>query len=238
MVFAALQAQHQVVGVGVDVDDDLVQVGFACQEEFVKAFQHDALAGLELGHAKRPGAHHIGAVAGVHFEVGAVTVNMLGNDGAQRWRHGQNDGGVRRAHADDGGVGVGRFHRFQVAEHGAAEIAVLLPDLQRGEGDVGGGERLAVVPGDALAQGEGEGAAVCGTVPGGGEAGGEAVLGGVGGFGQGFDDLAGDEEDAVAGNDGGVEVGRLGIGGDGEAAAALLGEGGAGQEGAMWPGAS
>ena len=50
--------------------------------------------------------------------------------------------------------GVSTASRF--LKTSAAEILQRLPDLQRREGDVGRGERLAVMPGDALAQLEGD----------------------------------------------------------------------------------
>ena len=62
----------------------------------------------------------------------------------------------RRGEAEDGGVLVRRVDRLEVLEHDAPEILQRLPDLQRREGDIGRGEGLAVVPGHALAQLEGD----------------------------------------------------------------------------------
>ena len=160
---AALQAHEQAVGVGVDVDNDLVQVGLARQKELVKALKHQALAGLELGQAKRARAHHVGAVARVHFEVGAVAVNVLGQNRAQRGRHGQHDGWVRRAHADDGGVGVRRFHLVHGAHHGGERVVGL--DGHDRKRHVGGCDRFAVMEHRVLAQVQGERLAVGGQRP-------------------------------------------------------------------------
>ena len=117
-----------------------------------------------------------------------------------------------------GRVLVRRVDRLEIGEDQPAEVLQRLPDVERREGDVGRGEGLAVVPGHAFAQLEGDRKAVGRAFPACREPRREPVLALEGSFRQRLDHLAGDEEHAVRGDDGRVEVLRLGIGRDDEAA--------------------
>ena len=119
--------------------------------------------GLELDQLEGARADHVGAVARMGLEVLPVAVDVLGQDRAQRRRHRQHDRRMRRAHADDGGVGVGRVHLLHRAHHGGEGVVGL--DRHDREGHVGRGHRLAVVEHGVLAQVEGERLAVLGQLP-------------------------------------------------------------------------
>ena len=84
-------------------------------------------------------------------------VDVLGHDAGQRRQRVADQLERRRlGESEHGGVLVRRVDGFQILEDDAAEVLQRLPDLQRREGDVGRGERLAVMPGDAFAQLEGD----------------------------------------------------------------------------------
>ena len=114
--------------------------------------------------------------------------------------------------AEDRGRIVGRLDGLQIGEDDAAEILQRLPDVERREGDIGGGEGLAVVPGHALAQMERHRKPVLRAFPGGGETRRQPILAVEGGLGERLHHLARHEEHAVGGDDGRIEVLRLGIG--------------------------
>ena len=62
--------------------------------------------------------------------------------------------------AEDRGLRIGRIDRGEEQLQRRSVVEDLLPHVHRGEGDVLRGERLAIVPCDALAQLEGDGLAV------------------------------------------------------------------------------
>ena len=110
-----------------------------------------------------PRADHVGAVARVVLQVLPVTVDVLGQDRAQRRAHGEHDGRVRHAHADDGGVGVGGVDLLDRPEHGLERVVGL--DGHDRKRDVGRGHRLAVVEHGVLAQVQRQALAVVGELP-------------------------------------------------------------------------
>ncbi|KAG0774014.1 hypothetical protein G6F21_014240 [Rhizopus arrhizus] len=66
----------------------------------------------------------------------------------------------RPAIAEHGRMRVRRIDSFQVKLQGRAEVQVFLPELQRVVLHVGRRKGLAVMPGDAFAQLEGDGLAI------------------------------------------------------------------------------
>ena len=192
--------------------DDLVEIGLVLAPIVGVLRQPVILAGLVFGEFERTGAD--GRVVGRVRRDVADLVDVLRHDAAQRRQRVADQLERRRlGEFEHGGEIVRRVDGGQILEHGAAKILQRLPDLQRREGDVGGGEGLAVMPFDAVAQFERHRQAVGGTFPAQRQSWLEPVLAVEGGLGQRFDDLAGDEEDAVGGNDRRVEIARLGIGG-------------------------
>ena len=144
--------------VGQHLVDDLVEIGLALAPIVGVALQPVIFAGLVLGELERAGADRR-VVGRVGRDVGAF-VDMLGHDAGQRRQRVPDQLERRRlGEAEHGRQCVGRFDRLQILEHDAAEILQRLPDLQRREGDVGRGERLAVMPLDAVAQLEGHASA-------------------------------------------------------------------------------
>lgn len=149
--------------------DDLVEFRLILFPIILIACQPIIFAGLVFGEFERAGADQciIGCIGG---DIGAVE-NMFGDDaGYDRQRITDELERRRLGEAEDGGVIVGRIDGFEIGEDQTAEILQRLPDLERGEGDIERGERLAVMPGDAVAQLEGDGEAVGRTFPGGGKA--------------------------------------------------------------------
>ena len=126
-------------------------------------------ARAELGQLERPRAHHVGAVARMGLEVGTIAIDVPGQYGRQRRAHGQQDGRMRRAHADDGRVGVGRVHLLHGPQHGLERMVGL--DGHDGEGHVGRGDGLAVMEHGIPAQVQGQRLAVLGQLPGLGQVG-------------------------------------------------------------------
>ncbi len=192
-----------------DAKNDLVQLRLALAPVVGIFGQAVIFARLVFGEFERTGADrlYIGRIGG---DVGAF-VEMLRHDAADdrqcvadqlQWG--------RLRELEDGGRRVRRFDGFEIGEDEAAEILQRLPDAECRIGDVSRGERLAIVPFHAFAQLEGDRLAVGGAFPGGGEARCQPVLAVEGGFGEGFDHLARDKENAVRGDNRGVEVFRLG----------------------------
>ena len=103
------------------------------------------------------------------LEVGTIAIDVPGQYGRQRRAHGQQDGRMRRAHADDGRVGVGRVHLLHGPQHGLERMVGL--DGHDGEGHVGRGDGLAVMEHGIPAQVQGQRLAVLGQLPGLGQVG-------------------------------------------------------------------
>ena len=138
--------------------DDLVEIRLALAPVVGIALQAVIFTGLVLGELERPGADRR-IVGRVGRDVGAF-VDVLRDDAGQRRQRVPDQLERRRlGEAEHGRQRVGRFDRLEILEYDAAEILQRLPYLQRREGDVGRGERLAVMPFDAIAQLEGDASA-------------------------------------------------------------------------------
>ncbi|EGE55379.1 hypothetical protein RHECNPAF_930023 [Rhizobium etli CNPAF512] len=220
--FVGFERRTRRRAVGQHAEDDLVELRLVLVPIILIARQPVVFAGLVFGELERAGADEriVGRIGSDIATVEDVFGDDAGDDG-----QGIADELERRrlGEAEDGGVVVGRIDGFEIGEHQAAEILQRLPDFEGGEGNVDRGERLAVVPGDAVAQLEGDGTAVGRAFPGGGKPRRKPVLAVERGFGQGFDHLAGDEKDAVRSDDGRVEVLGLGIGRNDQSPAARRG---------------
>ena len=116
---------------------------------------------------------------------------------------------------------VRRIDRLEILLELRAVIEMLLPHLDRRVLHVGGGERLAVVPGDTFAQPERDRLPILCRIPADGEDGRRIALGVE--IDERFHDLAGDQIDASRGPQGRIENSLFGTEMDSEDAAALRG---------------
>ena len=140
--------------------DDLVELRLAFAPIGGVALQPVIFAGLVLGELERAGADQLRCWPGwrrcrcLRRRAWARRWSRAGSALRISW----NGVGLENLNTAVCSSGVSTASRL--AKTSAAEILQRLPDLQRREGDVGRGERLAVMPGDALAQLEGDGQAV------------------------------------------------------------------------------
>lgn len=216
--FTGFQRRCRRRAVGQDAEDDLVQLRLPLAPIGVVARQAIIFAGLVLGELERAGAHQraVGRIAGNLRPL----VEMLRQHARHhRQRIADQLDRRRRRETEDRRVIVGRLHRVEIGEHDASEILQRFPDLHRREGDISRRERLAVMPGDALAQLERDRQAVFGTLPARRQARRQRAVAFKCGFGERLDHLRGDEEDAIGRDDGRVEIARLRIRRDDQPAA-------------------
>ena len=115
------------------------------------AREPEELAAPVLAEAERPGADEID-VGGIVLQVGTLVDVARYDIGERRERSGEQLRGDRLRETEDGRPGVRRIDRLEMAEHVAAEILQLAPQLQCRERDVGRAEVAAVMPFHAAAQ--------------------------------------------------------------------------------------
>ena len=193
--------------IGDHAPDDAVEIGRVRAPVVLVAVGDDILSALIFDELERPGAdrREIGRVLP---DVTAL-IEMLGRDIAEVGQGAQQQ--VQRHRPlvfEDRGFGVRRFDLGQEQLQRRAVIEDLLPHVHRGECDVGRGEWLAVVPGDALAQLEGHGLAVGRGLPALGEHADRLAVGVE--IDQVFLDLAADDIDAGGCLDARIELALLG----------------------------
>ena len=159
MQFAGFHLRRGRGAIGDHAPDDAIEIGRVGTPVILVAVGDDVLSALVFDELERAGAdrREIGRVLA---DIAAL-VEMLGRDVAEVGQGAQQQ--IQRHRPlvfEDRGLGVRRFDRGQEQLQRRTVIEDLLPHVHGGEFDVGRGERLAVVPGDALAQLEGHGLAV------------------------------------------------------------------------------
>ena len=207
MHFAGFHLRRGRGAVGDHAPDDAVEIGRVGPPVILVAVGDDVLPALVFDELERAGAD--GREVGRVLPDVAALIEVLGRDVAEVGQRAQQQ--VQRHRPlvfEDRGLRIRRLDRGQEQLQRRSVIEDLLPHVHGGEFDVGRGERLAVVPGDALAQLEGHGLAVGRGFPALGEHADRLAVGVE--IDQVLLDLAADDVDAGGGLDARIELALLG----------------------------